>query len=248
VEKVQWIDQKFHAIVTDLVGTPTELVGADGKVTTTPRTSVWGARLPGRHSGPSCPLHFPGQYHDQETGLSYNYHRYYDPGTAGYGSSDPIGLEGGLNPYRYVSNPFTSLDPLGLSECLGLRPEAQRAIEKLENVKRDPLGEINSKAGHNHYSAARREAAGEVVARKADGTPFSHISDVQQARDSLKNNIIPALRREMDNPPDSITSRGIDVLDSKYQEAVQLQKRTDNFLASIGQYSSPPYHRFPPGA
>ncbi|MEE4358520.1 MAG: RHS repeat-associated core domain-containing protein [Desulfococcaceae bacterium] len=34
-------------------------------------------------------LRFPGQYYDRETGLHYNYHRYYDPDT-GEDTSHPI--------------------------------------------------------------------------------------------------------------------------------------------------------------
>ncbi len=60
-------------------------------------------------------LRFTGQYHDQETGLHYNYFRDYDPTTGQYIQSDPIGLDGGLNTYLYVlNNPNSAIDPLGL--------------------------------------------------------------------------------------------------------------------------------------
>ena len=61
-------------------------------------------------------LRFAGQYYDSETQLHYNYFRYYDPGTGRYVTSDPIGLEGGLNSYAYALNsPVRHTDPNGLS-------------------------------------------------------------------------------------------------------------------------------------
>jgi RHS repeat-associated protein len=60
-------------------------------------------------------LRLPGQYYDAETGLHYNYYRDYDSGTGRYLTPDPIGLEGGLNPYSYVGNsPVLYSDPQGL--------------------------------------------------------------------------------------------------------------------------------------
>jgi RHS repeat-associated protein len=61
------------------------------------------------------PFRFPGQYYDQETGLHYNYFRYYNPQTERYITPDPIGLEGGVNLFAYVeNNPSNFTDPLGL--------------------------------------------------------------------------------------------------------------------------------------
>ncbi|WP_222853104.1 RHS repeat-associated core domain-containing protein [Massilia genomosp. 1] len=61
-------------------------------------------------------LRLPGQVEDTETGMHYNYHRDYDPQTGRYIESDPIGLEGGVNPYAYVAgNPLGRIDPMGLA-------------------------------------------------------------------------------------------------------------------------------------
>ncbi|WP_415884459.1 RHS repeat-associated core domain-containing protein [Neptuniibacter sp. QD34_54] len=65
------------------------------------------------------PIRFQGQYHDLETGLHYNRHRYYDPYSARFTTIDPIGLAGGLNNYQYVPNPTGWVDPLGLASCKG---------------------------------------------------------------------------------------------------------------------------------
>jgi RHS repeat-associated protein len=42
------------------------------------------------------PFRYPGQYADDETGLHYNWFRYYDPQAGTYISQDPTGLAGGM--------------------------------------------------------------------------------------------------------------------------------------------------------
>ncbi|WP_139217575.1 RHS repeat-associated core domain-containing protein, partial [Pseudomonas sp. NFPP24] len=61
------------------------------------------------------PLRFQGQYFDQESGLHYNRHRYYNPDVGRYLTPDPVKLAGGINAYQYVPNPTAWVDPLGLS-------------------------------------------------------------------------------------------------------------------------------------
>ena len=120
------IDSRFFAIVTDLVGTPTELIDEQGDIAWHTRTTLWGTTTWNTDATTYTPLRFPGQYHDPETGLHYNHHRYYDPETARYTTLDPLGLAPAPNPATYVSNPHTWNDPLGLAPCprnvaLGIR-------------------------------------------------------------------------------------------------------------------------------
>ncbi|MEW6411483.1 MAG: RHS repeat-associated core domain-containing protein, partial [Candidatus Zixiibacteriota bacterium] len=57
-------------------------------------------------------LRFPGQYHDRESDLYYNWHRYYEPKLGRYVSADRLGhMYFGLTPYTYVANsPLMYLD------------------------------------------------------------------------------------------------------------------------------------------
>ncbi|MDT7846806.1 RHS repeat-associated core domain-containing protein [Streptomyces justiciae] len=113
------IDRRFYSIVTDLVGAPTELIDEQGEIAWAPRRTVWGRASETAPGEPHCPLRFPGQYHDAETGLHYNLFRYYDPETARYQSPDPLGLAAAPNQYGYVRNPFFWIDPLGLAPGCG---------------------------------------------------------------------------------------------------------------------------------
>ncbi|MGO2208919.1 MAG: RHS repeat domain-containing protein, partial [Hafnia alvei] len=105
----------LHYAVTDTVGRIQELLTEEGTIVWKGKPQLWG-KEDGRNQedAPSCRLRFPGQYEDDESGLFYNRFRYYDGDTGQYVSPDPIGLEGGTNPYGYVSNPLKWIDPLGL--------------------------------------------------------------------------------------------------------------------------------------
>jgi RHS repeat-associated protein len=108
------VDERFYAIITDMIGTPSELIGPDGTLVGRQQHTLWGitAWVTG---GASTPLRFPGQYADPETSLHYNNHRYYDPATGAYLSPDPLGLRPAPNPHAYVPNPAVLIDPLGLA-------------------------------------------------------------------------------------------------------------------------------------
>ncbi len=60
-------------------------------------------------------VRFPGQLRDDESGLYYNWHRYYGPTIGRYYQADPLGLySGDYNLYRYADgNPTRYTDPDG---------------------------------------------------------------------------------------------------------------------------------------
>jgi RHS repeat-associated protein len=103
----------FH--VNDPIGTPDELVGADGAVLAELDRRAWGRTQAAERARAETPLRFQGQHEDPETGLFHNGFRYYDPDAALYLSPDPLGLAGGLRPFGYVLNPTGWIDPLGLA-------------------------------------------------------------------------------------------------------------------------------------
>ncbi|WP_282183138.1 RHS repeat-associated core domain-containing protein, partial [Photorhabdus hindustanensis] len=88
-----------------------------------PKQSLYGLRLGGHGENPPLDpgLRFAGQLFDEESGLFYNRFRYYLPEGCCYLSADPIGLNGGPNPYAYVHNPANWIDPLGLAGCPGTK-------------------------------------------------------------------------------------------------------------------------------
>jgi RHS repeat-associated protein len=96
-----------------LSGTPTELVSLDGAIVGNQQHTSWGQASWQRDTA-TTPLRRPGQYCDQETGLHYDNHRYFDPETGAYLSPAPQGLTPALNPHAYVPNALTAGDPLEL--------------------------------------------------------------------------------------------------------------------------------------
>ena len=59
------------------------------------------------------PFRLQNQYCDGETGLHYNFFRYYDPYSGRFINQDPIGLEGGENLYTFAPNTQRWIDPSG---------------------------------------------------------------------------------------------------------------------------------------
>jgi RHS repeat-associated protein len=107
---------------TDHLGTPLKLTDENGTVVWRADYKPFGEATivedpDGDGEKVSFNFRFPGQYYDEETGLHYNYFRYYDPKTGRYLKPDPIGLLGGINLFVYsLNNPVNLIDPLGLQQ------------------------------------------------------------------------------------------------------------------------------------
>ncbi|TDC27143.1 hypothetical protein E1265_02370 [Streptomyces sp. 8K308] len=192
------VDSRFFAIVTDLVGTPTELVDESGGIAWRTRTTLWGRVTWNADAVAYTPLRFPGQYFDPETGLHYNYFRHYDPETARYLSPDPLGLAPAPNPATYVHNPHTGMDPLGLSPYYSeIGPNGQRGAAYAEvtpQVLRDAAaGLIGSAAGRGRRFAppgfggdAAGHSRGHLIGRQfgGDGRDMRNLVTQGQAQNN----------------------------------------------------------------
>lgn len=104
----------YHYLITDHLGTPQLAINSQGQQTWKIHSDTFGNTVLDPNNQITLNLRFPGQYYDQETGLSYNYFRDYNPQIGRYIQSDPIGIMGGINTYNYATdNPLIYRDPYG---------------------------------------------------------------------------------------------------------------------------------------
>lgn len=116
-------DGHTYSIMTDHLGTPTEMYDENGEEVWYRRLDMNGKiikeechRRTSYYKNVTVPFLFQGQYYDYETELAYNRFRYYSPAMGCYISQDPIGLVGN-NPtlYGYVETTNVQIDLFGLN-------------------------------------------------------------------------------------------------------------------------------------
>ncbi|MGN2809300.1 RHS repeat-associated core domain-containing protein, partial [Escherichia coli] len=111
--------RKIHLYHCDHRGLPLALVSTEGTTAWYAEYDEWGNQLNEENPHQLQQLiRLPGQQYDEESGLYYNRHRYYDPLKGRYITQDPIGLKGGWNFYQYPLNPISEIDPQGLNPLI----------------------------------------------------------------------------------------------------------------------------------
>ena len=175
----------LYYIHTDHLGTPRAITDSNGTVVWSWDGEPFGATAAnddpdGDGVAFTFNLRFPGQYHDAETGLNYNYFRDYDPRTGRYVESDPIGLEGGGNSYAYVTeNPVKWADSLGLVKHITGRTVecSKNCTIRIDKVLDEGTGEVKR---HLHWSCRGNSGA------CGEGGETSHSGTWEDAPEKVK--------------------------------------------------------------
>ena len=104
----------FHC---DQIGIPREMTDKDGNLVWFGNYTGWGRLKEENKVTDSAyqPFRLQNQYADLETGLHYNFFRYYEPDAGRFVNQDPIGLMGGENFYQFAPNIQNMMDPWGLN-------------------------------------------------------------------------------------------------------------------------------------
>ena len=108
--------QEINYFHCDQIGIPREMTDKDGNLLWLGNYTGWGRLKEETKVTDSAyqPFRLQNQYADRETGLHYNFFRYYEPDAGRFVNQDPIGLWGGENLYFFAPNGQIFIDPFGL--------------------------------------------------------------------------------------------------------------------------------------
>lgn len=137
------VGSEYYFYQNDHLGTPQKLTIVSGALVWSAKYSSFGKAQVDSASTVVNNLRLAGQYFDSESGLHYNFYRYYESELGRYLETDPAKFSAGINFYTYVqNNPLKKYDPFGLLECdiraaLNVVQEYIDMIKEIELDKND---------------------------------------------------------------------------------------------------------------
>jgi RHS repeat-associated protein len=199
----------YYTYQNDHLGTPMKLLNQSGVTVWSATYDAFGNATVDPNSTVTNNLRFPGQYADQETGLHYNWMRYYDPATGRYVTSDPIGLMGGINFYAYTAgNPVNYTDSTGLifdtiADAAFVLYDVYRLAKDYQNGC-DNTGDNLAALGADLLGLITPGATGLGMGVRASrsGAKSVNIKNIQAAENAFaKNNIVGSKVSYLPKPP-----------------------------------------------
>ena len=176
--------QQTHYFHCDQIGIPREMTDKDGNLLWFGNYTGWGRLKEETKVTDSAyqPFRLQNQYADRETGLHYNFFRYYEPDAGRFVNQDPIGLMGGSNFYNYSPNVQAWVDLYGLSSGCNDGDEKDSKLINQKELKRilDKIGtdphafkaDYVGKRAVSHYDVYKQNKTGELLLRRKNSSEF----------------------------------------------------------------------------
>ena len=185
-ENAQHTVNYFHC---DQIGIPREMTDSDGKLIWEGSYDAWGSLIRDSYRETASDSHQPfrlqNQYFDEETGLHYNFFRYYEPVLGRFITQDPIGLAGGDNLYRFEGTVQNQVDVLGLKEGSPANLARRQKIDQIArgynnskawcfDCKKDNFGVGTNKCNKYVYDVTKEAGAtGEITIKGTKRAPLA---------------------------------------------------------------------------
>ena len=179
--------QQTHYFHCDQIGIPREMTDEDGNLLWFGNYTGWGKlKSETNISGTAHqPFRLQNQYCDRETGLHYNFFRYYEPDAGRFVNQDPIGLFGGSNFYMFAFNISRWLDPLGLKGKL------KRSCEEIGQDIDRLINRDKRKCNNGGTHGLRHRFNEQINGRNGPGTQSwkTHEQEIKNQQKSLRDRL-----------------------------------------------------------
>jgi RHS repeat-associated protein len=105
------VEKAYHYLLTP-IGTVDLVLDEEGNIAWNAETTTFGHRQV-TVDNIDVTARFPNQFWDEDVGLSYTWHRWYDPRLGVFVTQEPLFLDGNFNPRAFCHNPLEDWDATG---------------------------------------------------------------------------------------------------------------------------------------